>query len=217
LTPNPETAIKDDKVSMKEKVKTIKEKLIQRINQMEKELTNKLDTLVQENTKFQQDEISRVLDVTEEVELYLNLLVSSFSTWLILWMSFSLSFFMFSFILCLSSLILLTFSSLYFNILFTISTFKLQNRIEDTGSVITSMVVTDDDHLLLCDYNSGRLVAAYYPSGKHMKIIGVSYTPWDIAIIPRTHRAVVTFANKKIQFINLQTFTQDDRLITIQN
>jgi hypothetical protein len=48
----------------------------------------------------------------------------------------------------------------------TISTFKLQNRIEDTGSVITSMVVTDDDHLLLCDYNSGRLVAAYYPSGK---------------------------------------------------
>jgi hypothetical protein len=45
----------------------------------------------------------------------------------------------------------------------------------------------------------------------------VSYPPWDIAIIPRTHRAVVTFTNKKIQFINLQTFTQDDKLITIPN
>jgi hypothetical protein len=51
-------------------MKKIKEKLIQRINQVEKELTNKLDILVQENTKFQQDEISKVLEVTEEVELY---------------------------------------------------------------------------------------------------------------------------------------------------
>jgi hypothetical protein len=32
------------------------------------------------------------------------------------------------------------------------STFKLQNRIEDTGRAITGMVVTDDDNLLLCDY-----------------------------------------------------------------
>jgi hypothetical protein len=28
-------------------------------------------------------------------------------------------------------------------------TFKVQNRIEDTGRPITGMVVTDDDHLLL--------------------------------------------------------------------
>jgi hypothetical protein len=53
-------------------MKKIKEKLIQRINQVEKKLTNKLDILVQENTKFQQDEISKVLEVTEEVELYLK-------------------------------------------------------------------------------------------------------------------------------------------------
>jgi hypothetical protein len=46
-----------------------------------------------------------------------NLLVSSFSIWLILWMSFSLRFFMFSFIFSLPSLIQFTFSSLYFNIL----------------------------------------------------------------------------------------------------
>ena len=46
-----------------------------------------------------------------------NLLVSSFSIWLILWMNFSLIFFTFSFILCLSSIISSTFSSLYFNIL----------------------------------------------------------------------------------------------------
>ena len=81
------------------------------------------------------------------------------------------------------------------------------------------MVVTDDDHLLLCDHHpdSNTLVTVYYPSGKYMKTIDVSYRPWDIAIIPRTHRAVVTFTNKKIQFINLQTFTQDDKLITIPN
>jgi hypothetical protein len=101
----------------------------------------------------------------------------------------------------------------------TMSTFKLQNRIEDTGRVITGMVVTDDDHLLLCDHSSenSKLVTVYYPSGNYMKRIDVSYPPWDIAIIPRTHRAVVTFNNKKIQFINLQTFTQDDKLITIPN
>jgi glucose/arabinose dehydrogenase len=45
----------------------------------------------------------------------------------------------------------------------------------------------------------------------------VCYRPWDIAIIPRTHRAVVTFDNNNIQFINLQTFTQEDKLITIPN
>jgi len=47
----------------------------------------------------------------------------------------------------------------------------------------------------------------------------VRYPPWDLAIIPRTHRAVVTFARGKlqIQFINLQIFTQDDNLITILN
>ena len=89
----------------------------------------------------------------------------------------------------------------------TMSTFKLQNRIKDTGRVITGMVVTDDDHLLLCDYNRGSntLVTVYNPSGNYMKRIDVSYPPWDIAIIPRTHRAVVTFVKKSIQFINLQT------------
>jgi hypothetical protein len=101
----------------------------------------------------------------------------------------------------------------------TMSTFKLQNRIEDTGRLITGMVVTDDDHLLLCDHNcdSGKLVTVYYPSGKYMKTIDVSYPPWDIAIIPRTHRAVVSLENNMIQFINLPTFTQDHKLITIPN
>jgi hypothetical protein len=81
------------------------------------------------------------------------------------------------------------------------------------------MVVTDDDHLLLCDYhpNSSKLVTVYYPSGKYMKTIHVCYRPWDIAIIPRTHRAVVIFDNRNIQFINLQTFTQADKPITVPN
>jgi hypothetical protein len=66
------SGIKDDKQRIKENMKKIKEKLIQRINQVEMELTNKLDILVQENTKFEEDEISKVLEVTEEVELYLK-------------------------------------------------------------------------------------------------------------------------------------------------
>ena len=56
--------IKDDKQRIKENVKKIKEKLIQRINQMEKELTSKLDILGQENAIFLQDEISIVLEAT---------------------------------------------------------------------------------------------------------------------------------------------------------
>ena len=70
--------IKDDKEKIKENMKQLKKKLIQRLNEVEKGLTDKLDILVQENTKFQQDEISKVLEV------------NSFSIWLILWMSFSL-------------------------------------------------------------------------------------------------------------------------------
>jgi predicted XRE-type DNA-binding protein len=66
------SSIKDDKQRIKENMKKIKEKLIQRINQVEKELTNKLDLVVQENRKFQQNEISKVLEVTEEVELYIK-------------------------------------------------------------------------------------------------------------------------------------------------
>ena len=255
--------IKDDEQRIKENMKKLKEKLIQRINQVEKELTNKLDILVQENTKFQQDEISKVLEVTEEVELYLKeilfivehgsekqafLLSRKIDKYLhqadneLQTTTSQLNRITFSFDESndlLSSI--KTFGDVTINKIIdhsithktikdqqaqfvsdkttTMSTFKLQNRIEGTGRIITGMVVTDDDHLLLCDYssNDSKLVAVYNPSGKYMKTINVSYPPWDIAIIPRTHRAVVTFDNKKIQFINLQTFTQDDKLITIWN
>ena len=255
--------IKDDEQRIKENMKKLKEKLIQRINQVEQELTNKLDILVQENTKFQQDEISKVLEVTEEVELYLkeilfivengsekqafllsrkidkylhqadNELQTTTSQLNRVTLSFDESNDLLSSIK--------TFGDVTVNKIIdhgithktikdqqaqfvsdkttTMSTFKLQNRIEDTGRAINGMVVTDDDHLLLCDYSyfSGKLVTVYYPSGKYMKTIHVCFQPWDITIIPRTHRAVVTFDNKKIQFINLQTFTQDNKLITIPN
>jgi hypothetical protein len=248
--------IKDDKQRIRENMKKIREKLIQ----VEKELTDKLDLLVQENTKFQQNEISKVLEVTEEVELYLkemlfivehgsekqafllcrkidkyihqadNELQTTTSELKRVTLSFDESSDLFSSIK--------TFGDVTANRIIdhtithktqkdqqaqfvsdkttTMSTFKLQNRIKVKGRISTGMVVIDDDHLLLCDYNSGKLVAIY-PRRNYMKIIDVRYRPWDIAIIPRTHRAVVTFTNKKIQFINLQTFTQDDKLITIQN
>ena len=255
--------IKDDKEKIKENMKKLKEKLIQRINQIEKELTNKLDILVQENTKFEQDEISKVLEVTEEVELYLkemlfivehgsdkqafllcrkidkclhqadNDLQTTTSQLKRVTLSFDESNDLLSAIKAFGdvtvkkiidhTIIYKTLKDQQAQFLSdkttTMSTFKLQNRIEDTGRVITGMVVTDDDHLLLCDHSSknSKLVTVCYPSGKYMKTIDVSYPPWDIAIIPRIHRAVVTFVNSKIQFINLQTFTQDDKLITIPN
>jgi hypothetical protein len=255
------SGIKDDKQRIKENMKKIKEKLIQRINQVEKKLTNKLDLLVQENTKFQQDEISKVLEVTEEVELYLkemlfivehgsekqafllcrkldkyihqadNELQTTTSELKRVTLSFDESSDLFSSIkkfgdVTVNKIIDHTIThktrkdqqpQFVSDKTTTMSTFKLQNRIEETGRIITGMVVTDDDHLLLCDYNTGKLVAVYYPSGKYMKRIDVMYPPWDIAIIQRTHRVVVTFTNKMIQFINLQTFTQDDKLITIPN
>ena len=255
--------IKDDQQKIKENMKKLKEKLIQRIKQVEKELTNKLDILVQENTKSQLDEISKVGEVTEEVELYLkdilfiaengsekqafllsrkidkylhqadNELQTTTSQLNRVTLSFDESNDLLSSIK--------TFGDVTVNKIIdhgithktikdqqaqfvsdkttTMSTFKLQNRLEGRGKGITGMVVTDDDHLLLCDHSfaNGKLVTVYYPSGKYMKRIDVSYLPWDIAIIPRTQRAVVTFDKRKIQFINLQTFTQDDKLITVWN
>ena len=257
--------IKDDKQKIKENVKKIKEKFIQRINQMEKELTNKLDILGQENTKFLQDEIYIVLAATEKVESYLRemlfivehgsekqafLLCRKIDKYLhqanneLQTTTSQLN--RVTLFLDESKDVLLsinTFGNVTVNKITdhtithktlkeqqaqfvpdkttTMSTFKLQNRIEITGSWITGLAVTDDDHLLLCDVkpDTSKLVAVYYPSGKYMKMINVRYPPWDIAIIPRTHRAVVTFARGKlqIQLINLQSFTQDDNLITIPN
>jgi hypothetical protein len=258
-------AIKDDKEKIKENMKKIKEKLIQRINQVEKELTNKLDILVQENTKFQEDEISKVLEVTEEVELYLkemlfivehgsekqafllcrkidkyihqadNELQTTMSELKRVTLSVDESN---DVLLSIEKIGDVTVNRIIDHTIThkplkeqqaqfvpdtttTMATFRLQNRMEVTGQIITSMVVTDDDHLLLCDNNrdGSQLVAVYYPSGKYMKTIGLHYPPWDIAKITKAHRAVVTFAHKilQIQFINLQTFTQDNKLISIPN
>jgi hypothetical protein len=257
--------IKDDKEKIKENMRTIKEKLIQRINQVEKELTNKLDILVQENIKFQQDEISRVLEVTEEVELYLkemlfivehgsekqdfllcrkidkclhqadNDLQTTTSELKRVTLSFDESNDLLPSIKAFGDVTVnkvtdhtITYKTpkdqqaQFVSDKTTImSTFKLQNRIEVTGRAITGMVVTDDNHLLLCDHHhvNSKFFTVYYPSGKYMKTIDVHYPPWDIAIIPKAHRAVVTLTQKivQMQFINLQTFTQGDKLITIPN
>ena len=257
--------IKDDKQRIKENVKKIKEKFIQRINQMEKELTSKLDILGQDNTKFLQDEISIVLAATEKIESYLRemlfiiehgsekqafLLCRKIDKYLhqadneLQIMTSKLNRVTVSFDESNDVLpSIKTFGDVTVNKITdhtithktlkeqraqfvpdktnTLSTFKLQNWMEDTGRNITGMVVTEDNHLLFCDISrsNSKLVAVYYPNGKYMKKVNVCYPPWDISLIPGTHRAVVTFAHGKlqIQFINLQTFTQDDKLITIPN
>jgi hypothetical protein len=73
----------------------------------------------------------------------------------------------------------------------SISPFKLQNRIKDTESFITGMVVTEDNLLLICEYScdNSKLVVVYYSSGNYMNTIDVSHRPWDLSVIPRTHRA----------------------------
>jgi hypothetical protein len=188
-------------------MKNLKEKLIQRINQIEKELTNKLDILVQENTKFEQDEISKVLEATEEVELYLkeilfivehgsnkqafllcrkidkylhqadNDLQTTTSQLKRVTLSFDESSDLLPAIKAFGDVTVnkvtdhtITYKTpkdqqaqFVSDITTTIPTFKLQNRIEGTGRCITGMVVTDDDHLLLCDYSSenSKLVTVY--------------------------------------------------------
>jgi hypothetical protein len=190
-------AIKDDKVSMKEKVKTIKEKLIQRINQMEKELPNKLDILIQENTKFQQDEISKVIVAIEEVELCLkemlfivehgsekqafllcrkinkylhqadNELKTTTSQLNRVTLSFNDSNTLLSSIKTFGDVTVnkitdhtITHKTLkeqeaqcVQDKISTMSTFKLENSMKVTGNINTGMIVTEDDHLLLCDIN----------------------------------------------------------------
>ena len=217
--------ITDDKLRIKENLKKIKEKLIQRINQMENELTNKLDILVQENTKFQQDEISKVLEATEKVEIYLremlfivengsekqafllcrkidkylhqadNELQTTTSQLKQVTLSFNESNDLLSSIKTFGEMTVnkipdhtITHKTLreqqaqFVPDKTTASlTFKLQNRIEVTGRDITGIVVTDDDHLLLCDVNphNSKLVSVYYPGGKYMRRIDVRYPPWD--------------------------------------
>jgi hypothetical protein len=209
-----------------------------------------LDTLVQENTKFQQDEISKVIVAIEEVELYLKemlfivehgsekqafLLCRKIDKYLhqadnelqttasqLNWVKLSID----------ESNVLLpsikTFGDVTVNKITdhtithktlkeqkaqcvqdkisTMSTFKLENSMKVTGNSITGMIVTEDDHLLLCDISpkNSTLMTVYYPSGKYMKTIDVGFPPWDIAIIPGTHRAAVTFAynNIHIQFVH---------------
>jgi len=189
--------IKDDKQRIKENAKKIKEKLVQKINQMEKELTNKLDILVQENTKLQQDEISKLLETTEEVELYLNEMLfivehgSEKQTFLLcrkiekylhqadnelqtttshlkpVTLSFDQSNDLLSSIKTFGDVTVnkITDHTITHKTLreqqvqfvpdktTTMSNFKLENRMKVTRSVITGMVVTEDNHLLLCNVN----------------------------------------------------------------
>ena len=184
--------IKDGKQRIKENMKKFKEKLIQRINQVEKELTNKLDILVQENIKFEEDEIFKVLEATEEIELYLKerlfivengsdkqafLLCRKIDKYLSqadnelelttselkrVSLSFEESNDLLSSIkqfgdvtvnkIIDHGIIHKTLKDQQAQVVaITMSTFKLENRIEDTGRAITGMVVTDDGRLLLCD------------------------------------------------------------------
>jgi hypothetical protein len=98
------------------------------------------------------------------------------------------------------------------------STYKLQNRIEVTGRAITGMVVMVWSVTLLTVTSPNALMDGNKSFDSSKESV-TRFNSDDIAIIPKAHRAVVTFTQKivQMQFINLQTFTQDDKLITIPN
>ena len=96
--------------------------------------------------------------------------------------------------------------------------FKTQIEITLTDNVqITSVAVTNDNRLVLCNRYSNRLLV-YNDSGKFLQDCPVICKPWDIAILPDSPRAVVTLPlENSIQFVNLTTMTADKEPISIHN
>ncbi|CAC5374431.1 unnamed protein product [Mytilus coruscus] len=86
----------------------------------------------------------------------------------------------------------------------TLQVFQYHSRIDVTGKAITGMTVTDQNVLLLCDYKycGSEMVLAYSDTGIFLNTIKMPAPVWDIAMIPGSCKAVVTFNNKILGFIN---------------
>ena len=86
----------------------------------------------------------------------------------------------------------------------TLQVFQYHSKINATGKAITGMTVTDQNVLLLCDYKycGNETVSAYTDTGIFLKAIKMPGPVWDVAMIPGSCKAVVTFNSKILGFIN---------------
>lgn len=82
---------------------------------------------------------------------------------------------------------------------------------------ITSIVVTADCKLILCNRYSNRLLV-YIDCGKFLQDCTLLSKPWDIALLPDGDRAVVTLPlENSIQFVTTSTMTADKEQVSIGN
>jgi DNA-binding beta-propeller fold protein YncE len=77
---------------------------------------------------------------------------------------------------------------------------------------ITSIGVTRDDHLLLCNRSSTD-VMVLSDDGKHLNDIGLEGRPWGIVVVPDKEEAIVTLHDKNfIQIIDTSTMRAEQKI-----
>jgi DNA-binding beta-propeller fold protein YncE len=77
---------------------------------------------------------------------------------------------------------------------------------------ITSIGVTRDDHLLLCNNRSSDIMVLS-DDGKHLNDIGLEGKPWGIVVVPDKEEAIVTLPRKDfIQIINTSTMRAEQKI-----
>ena len=78
--------------------------------------------------------------------------------------------------------------------------------------LITSIGVTRDDHLLLCNWWSTD-VMVLSDDGKQLNDIGLEGKPWGIVVVPDKEEAIVTLPSKNfIQIINTSTMRAEQKI-----
>jgi DNA-binding beta-propeller fold protein YncE len=77
---------------------------------------------------------------------------------------------------------------------------------------ITSIGVTRDNHLLLCNNRSSDIMVLS-DDGKHLNDIGLEGKPWGIVVVPDKEEAIVTLPRKDfIQIINTSTMRAEQKI-----
>ncbi|CAC5377883.1 unnamed protein product [Mytilus coruscus] len=85
--------------------------------------------------------------------------------------------------------------------------FKLKNefKVPYSNGRISSIVVTNDNKLLLCySGNQSKALSIWSDTGNHIQDCALTGIAWGIAIIPGTNEAVVTLPSiNSVQFVNI--------------
>jgi hypothetical protein len=81
--------------------------------------------------------------------------------------------------------------------------FQICIRFDTICTNVCGMVATDDGKVLLCEFSDEHGVMVYSQNCLYIKTITLSDMPFDIALIPRSNKYVVTLPySKSIQFIS---------------